>query len=90
MERPQRKEDSPKGKNTTGREGLSRKAKFSGKEGFKEESSKKSTGKAEGRDCMAETGNGGGGRTVESQERASATTFWKPSRWMRTLVISDR
>ena len=61
----------------------------SGQEWCREESSVTSTGKADGRDSTAETGLSrekarGGSR--EEWERASATTFWEPGRWMRSLV----
>ena len=51
------------------------------------ESLEKSTGREAGRGWMAETGKGGDGG--EGQERASATTFWDPGRWMRLLVNSE-
>ena len=51
-------EDSPEGTEITWREGLLKRAVVSGQDGCKEKSSEKSKGKAEGRDCTAETGNG--------------------------------
>ena len=75
VERSQRTEDPPQGIETTGREVLLRRAVVSGQDCCKGESSEKSTGEAEDRDCVAETGKGREGGTGERRERASATTF---------------
>ena len=56
VERSQRTEVPPVGTETTRREGLLRRAVVSGQDSCKEDSSEKSTGKAEGRECTAEKG----------------------------------
>ena len=53
---------------------------------------KKCMGGTGGRGCMAETGNSGEARGYDGEgwERASATRFWEPGRWIRLLVNSER
>ena len=86
----QRKDEALEGTETTWREELEQREEVSGQEGCKAESSEKSMGGEVRRGWTAETGNGrNGGEGGEGRERASATMFWEPGRWIRLPVNSE-